>query len=211
MNKEIKFYNTDKAYGCFSNFYVAPFEVDGLTWRTTEHYFQAMKFIGTEHYELINKVEKPMEAARMGRDRIRPLRKDWEQVKDRIMYNALKAKFDKHYELRQVLLSTGDAILIEHTKNDIYWADAGDGSGKNVLGELLMKLRSSYDEYDGKFYLPQWIEFPNIHPLDMFWRMGVGEDYVMHVYEWTKKWGEIATREYERYFPYPEEWEKYKS
>jgi predicted NAD-dependent protein-ADP-ribosyltransferase YbiA (DUF1768 family) len=39
------------------------------------------------------------------------------------------------------LLATGDAILIEHTRNDDYWADGGDGSGKNKLGLLLMQVR----------------------------------------------------------------------
>ncbi|MFR3747673.1 NADAR domain-containing protein [Streptococcus sp.] len=39
------------------------------------------------------------------------------------------------------MLATGDGILIEHTRNDDYWADGGDGSGKNKLGLLLMQVR----------------------------------------------------------------------
>lgn len=39
-------------------------------------------------------------------------------------------------------ISTGDAELIEHTKNDSYWGDGGDGTGKNRLGQLLMELRA---------------------------------------------------------------------
>ncbi|WP_275043177.1 NADAR domain-containing protein [Streptococcus parasanguinis] len=39
------------------------------------------------------------------------------------------------------MLATGDVIIIEHTQNDAYWADGGDGSGKNKLGLLLMKVR----------------------------------------------------------------------
>jgi predicted NAD-dependent protein-ADP-ribosyltransferase YbiA (DUF1768 family) len=39
------------------------------------------------------------------------------------------------------LLNTGDLKLIEHTQNDRYWADGLDGSGKNMLGILLMRLR----------------------------------------------------------------------
>ena len=71
------------------------------------------------------------------------LRLDWETVKDDIMREALHAKFNQHPGLRSLLLQTGDAELIEHTKNDRYWADGGDGSGKNRLGHLLMELREN--------------------------------------------------------------------
>ena len=83
-----------------------------------------------------------MIAARMGRSRERPLRGDWETVKDDIMREALQAKFRQHPSLRSLLLQTGDAELIEHTRNDSYWADGEDGSGKNRLGQLLMELRA---------------------------------------------------------------------
>ena len=83
-----------------------------------------------------------MIAARMGRSRKRPLRKDWEGVKEGIMMEALRAKFDQHPDLRKVLLETGDRTLVERTANDRYWGDGGDGSGRNRLGELLMRLRS---------------------------------------------------------------------
>lgn len=57
------------------------------------------------------------------------------------MYTAIKAKFTQHKDLNQLILSTGDRKIVEHTKNDNYWGDGGDGSGKNLLGILLMKLR----------------------------------------------------------------------
>lgn len=57
------------------------------------------------------------------------------------MYDTLKAKFTQYEVLKELLLETGDKILIEHTENDAYWGDAGDGSGKNQLGKLLMRLR----------------------------------------------------------------------
>ena len=50
-------------------------------------------------------------------------------------------KFNQHPEIAKGLLATGDAILIEHTRNDAYWADGGDGSGMNKLGLLLMQVR----------------------------------------------------------------------
>jgi len=77
----------------------------------------------------------------MGRDRKRPLRRDWEKVKDNIMREAVLAKFTQHEDLRAILLGTGDARLVEHTVNDSYWGDGGDGSGRNRLGEILMSVR----------------------------------------------------------------------
>ena len=83
-----------------------------------------------------------MDAALEGRDRQNPLRPDWEKVKDEVMLQALRMKFNQHPEISKELLATGDAILIEHTQNDDYSADGGDGSGKNKLGLLLMQVRN---------------------------------------------------------------------
>jgi ribA/ribD-fused uncharacterized protein len=141
MLDEIKFYRTGDAYGDFSNFAAFPVEIDGKVWPTTEHYFQAQKFAGTEHEEAIRRAASAMIVARMGRDRSRPLRDDWETVKDDIMFKALVAKFSQHECLRDQLLATGEARIGEHTRNDAYWGDGGDGSGKNTLGVLLMKVR----------------------------------------------------------------------
>jgi len=137
----INFYSTKDAYGCFSNFAAHPFRINNKVWKTSEHYFQAQKFAGTEHEEELRLVDSPMVVARMGRSRQRPLRKDWETAKDGIMRDALRAKFTQNEDLKKILLETGDAILVEHTKNDSYWGDGGDGSGKNMLGKLLMELR----------------------------------------------------------------------
>ncbi len=137
------FYKVDEGFGEFSNFYRAPILIDGKEWGTTEHYFQAMKFKGTEREEKIRNLARPNDAAFEGRE-IRddfPLRKDWEEVKDGYMLEALRAKFTQHDKLRKLLLDTGDCLIIEHTKNDKYWADGGDGSGKNMLGVLLMQVR----------------------------------------------------------------------
>ncbi|MFC4452607.1 NADAR family protein [Deinococcus sonorensis] len=138
----IRFYNLDQPYGEFSNFSRHPLELDGQRWPTSEHYFQAQKFVGTPFAEEVRQQPRPMQAAQMGRRRDLPLRPDWEAVKDDVMRRALHAKFTQHPELRALLLSTGDAELIEHTVNDRYWADGGDGSGRNRLGELLMELRA---------------------------------------------------------------------
>ncbi len=82
-----------------------------------------------------------MVAAHMGRSRKRPLCKDWESVKDQIMHEAVLAKFTQHADLRETLLGTGNARIVEHTEKDRYWGDGGDGSGRNWLGQILMQVR----------------------------------------------------------------------
>lgn len=144
MSREkICFYRVNDAYGCFSNFAPYPISVDGKVWPTSEHYFQAMKFLDAAHAKKIRETKSPMIAARMGRDRTVKIHADWNSRRDNVMYKAICAKFTQHEDLRAMLLETGNATLVEHTANDGYWGDGGDGSGKNRLGELLMKLRDA--------------------------------------------------------------------
>lgn len=137
----IQFYGTSDEYGCFSNFACSWISVNGKSWPTVEHYFQAQKFAGTEYEEAIRKARSPTNAKKLGRSRRFRLRRDWEQVKDAIMREAVLAKFTQHADLRAILLGTGDAVLVEHTRNDDYWGDGGDGHGKNKLGMILMSVR----------------------------------------------------------------------
>ena len=139
----IRFYNRDEPYYAFTNFYPAPIVVDGKQWPTTEHYFQAQKFIGTPFTEVIRNFQRPREAFDLSRNPAvsRWRRKDWEEVKVDIMRKALLAKFTQHRDLRQLLLKTKDNMLIEHTPYDNFWGDGGDGNGQNKLGMLLMEIR----------------------------------------------------------------------
>ncbi|MDB9327401.1 NADAR family protein, partial [Nodularia spumigena CS-590/02] len=104
-------------------------------------YFQAQKFIGTFHVEQIRLVKTPKDAAKMGRERSRPLRKDWEKVKDDIMRKAVLCKFQSHRDIRQILLATDNQEIVENSPIDYYWGCGADGSGKNMLGRILMEVR----------------------------------------------------------------------
>jgi ribA/ribD-fused uncharacterized protein len=141
MARAIRFYAVNDAYGELSNFAAFPIEVDGKVWPTSEHYFQAQKFRGTSHEEAVRRAPDPSAAARAGRSRERPLRADWAHVKESVMLTALRAKFTQHPQLRALLLQTDAAELVEHTENDRYWGDGGDGRGRNRLGRLLMQVR----------------------------------------------------------------------
>lgn len=141
MDTPIYFYRVNEEYGIFSNFHRYGFWEGDTHWRTVEHYFQAQKFLDKDIQRRVERCYKASEAAEMGRRRSLPLRKDWEQVKDDVMRYAVLQKFSQNSEAKELLLSTGNRVLVEHTKNDAYWADGGDGSGKNRLGEILMEVR----------------------------------------------------------------------
>ena len=144
----IYFYDLGDKYGCFSNFSRHGFELNSAWWATSEHYFQAQKFPGTPHVEEIRQLKTPREAAKMGRDRSLPLRPDWEQVKDDVMRQAVLRKFETHADIREVLLDTGDELLVEKSPTDYYWGCGADGSGKNRLGAVLMEVREILRDRD---------------------------------------------------------------
>ena len=139
----IKFYKTAEKYGAFSNFSRHQINANGKIFKTSEHYFQHYKYVTVNpaYAEKIRAAKRPGDAAKLGRNRKVPLRKDWESVKDGIMMNALRLKFAQHTELKELLLSTGDEKIIENSPIDSYWGCGSNGKGKNMLGQLLMKLR----------------------------------------------------------------------
>jgi N-glycosidase YbiA len=124
-----------------SNFAAYPIRIEGRIWPTSEHYFQAQKFTDADYQETIRTTKSPMIAARLGRSREVPIKPNWDAIKDDVMRVAVRAKFTQHPEIRKALLDTADATLVEHTRNDRYWGDGGDGTGKNMLGIILMEVR----------------------------------------------------------------------
>jgi ribA/ribD-fused uncharacterized protein len=142
LSPVIHFSGLGGEYGAFSNFAPYPITLRGKHWPTSEHYFQAMKFAGTPREEEIRQAKTPKAAANLGRSRAYTIRADWEQFKEKVMYEALRAKFTQHTDLHAMLLGTREAHLVEHRAKDAYWGDAGDGSGRNRLGVLLMRLRA---------------------------------------------------------------------
>jgi ribA/ribD-fused uncharacterized protein len=202
---EIKFYSVNSSYGFFSNFSPHRIFIEGEMWRTVEHYFQASKFEDNTVKEKIKELESPMDAALLGRSREMKIREDWEEVKEDVMYEAVKFKFFQHLDLKKELFLTQGALIIEHTKNDSYWGDGGDGTGKNRLGAIIMKVRDEIKNYsnDINFILPPWIAFKGINQYDMFWRMGTGEDYIS---EWFLFLLSVDLASYKNEFIEPEDW-----
>jgi ribA/ribD-fused uncharacterized protein len=139
----IKFYRIKAPYGFFSNFSYHPILVDGVSWPTVEHYFQAMKFPDEpERREQIRVASTPADAKRIAWEAGGRLRPDWDSYRDEVMLQALRLKFVQHPDLGNALLETGEQDIVEHTGNDSYWGDGGDGTGSNKLGRLLEQVRA---------------------------------------------------------------------
>ncbi len=121
-------------YAFLSNFWK---ESDGLT---LEHRFQAAKTDRDHEKAQILAAPTPAKAKYYGRSCT--LRPDWERAKDDVMLELLREKF-KDSDLAKQLLDTGDDVLIEgNWWNDRYWGvDLKTGTGKNVLGKMLMRVR----------------------------------------------------------------------
>ena len=132
----------------FSNFSLQSFWLDDHEWKTSEHYFQAQKFVNTEHLNTIKSAKTPLSARILGRSRKFPIREDWEKVKDDVMRKALYAKFSQNKDIKNILVSTDNTKLIENSPNDYYWGCGFDNSGLNRLGVLLMELRTLFQLED---------------------------------------------------------------
>lgn len=126
-----------------SNFYHSPIRYEGLEYPTVEHCYQALKTLDETERLNIRNNKSPGQAKRLGRKVV--LRKDWENIKLRVMFELLIQKFSSP-ELLELLLNTGDAELIEGN----YWRDhfwgICNGVGENHLGKLLMKIRKEFRE-----------------------------------------------------------------
>lgn len=142
MTPVIYFYSSRAEHGYMSNFARYSVIVDEVRYKTSEHYYQSMKFAGTKWEKKVRDAETPMEAATLGRNKKLPLRRDWESVKDNIMRKVVEAKFRQYPELAKQLLETGEARLVEKTTDDLYWGCGDSGKGKNMLGVILMEVRA---------------------------------------------------------------------
>jgi len=138
---DVIYFSTRGVYKELSNFYPSQIFLEGKWWPTVEHFYQARKTDFPETQEYIRSIEKPIEAKKFARSI--PIRSDWERIKEDVMLQALRAKFSIP-ELREILLSTGDAIIHENSQYDDYWGT----KGLNRLGKLLMQVRDEIKETD---------------------------------------------------------------
>jgi GTP cyclohydrolase II len=142
---EIRFYHSDQPWGEFSNFSPHSIFIEGVNWLTVEHYYQAQKFIEPELKEKIRLSKTPTLAKDTATEMKNLQREDWAELKEDVMLKALRGKFSQHPELAKLLLSTIPKRLVESTSNDTFWGESIDGEGQNMLGELLMLVRTELE------------------------------------------------------------------
>lgn len=153
----IYFYQSGQPYYEFTNFYASPINIDGKTWPTSEHYFQAQKYpTNAGLQERIRKAASPREAFNITREPANDRFKDrnWDTNKYNVMLKAIRAKFSQP-QLKNILLATGNAVLVENAgANDAVWGAGADYMGTNHLGRILMHVREELRAGQQKPYVP---------------------------------------------------------
>lgn len=145
VRHRILFYHRGDPYYGFTNFSPHPVLYQGKIYPTSEHLFQSFKFQGhrpnlAEHIRTCS--EWPSVAFREARRFLPEVRPDWKQVNIEKMDETLWHKFDQHRNLREELLATGDAELVEDSDKDSFWGIGADHQGRNELGKALERLRA---------------------------------------------------------------------
>ncbi|KAI0784007.1 hypothetical protein BC629DRAFT_1272313, partial [Irpex lacteus] len=141
----ILFYHKHDPHYGFTNFSPHPVMYKGKKYPTSEHLFQSFKFQEhrpglAEHIRTCS--EWPSMAFSEAR-RFQPeVRHDWKDVNIQKMDEALWHKFTQHRDLREELLATHDAELVEDSDKDAFWGVGADGTGRNELGKALERLRT---------------------------------------------------------------------
>lgn len=144
----------------FSQWYPAPFTVEGIEYKTSEHWMMAQKallFHDTAAYNAILKAEKPGEAKEIGRKIVGFDEAIWVEKRYELVKAGNIHKFNQHAKLKDFLLSTADRVLVEASPTDAIWGIGLPSSasevenpyhwrGLNLLGFALMETRDYLQE-----------------------------------------------------------------
>lgn len=136
---KIFFYESN--YYLFSNFSAHEIEYNGVLYKTSEHAYQASKFDDEKIRNEIILSKSPLEAKNLANKYKDLVKKDWDNIKVKIMYEIVKTKVLQHKEVRNVLINTGNDEIIENSPIDYFWGCGKDKTGQNQMGKILMKIR----------------------------------------------------------------------
>ncbi|BCL16076.1 NADAR family protein [Micromonospora sagamiensis] len=143
--------------GCLSQWWPAPFTVDGVEFATAEHHMmwaKAMLFDDRVTAGQVLTVAHPNEAKTLGRRVTGFDERTWQEHRYGIVVAGNLAKFGQHPDLRAFLLGTGERVLVEASPLDRVWgiglaaddpaaADPARWRGLNLLGFALMRVRTA--------------------------------------------------------------------
>lgn len=155
VSSEIRFYRAnEKPFGAFSNLFRRPIVFEGRTYPTAEHAYQAGKPSKSAVREWILSAPTPALAAMAAHGLyVWDVVPNWALIKFDRMRAVLRAKFDQHDDLKELLLSTGEARLVEagRVNNAVnrLWGEV-EGKGQNMLGVMLMELRGELAQAIGQ-------------------------------------------------------------
>ena len=144
----------------FSQWYYSPFTVEGIEYKTTEHWMMCCKaklFGDTEVFGRIVKAEKPGEVKELGRQIKNFDQSVWNDRKYEIVREGNIHKFQQDKRLGQYLISTGTRVLVEASPTDAVWGiglgaesklieNPNTWKGDNLLGFALMEARDFLDD-----------------------------------------------------------------
>lgn len=158
--KAIIFQKTNDSFGGLSNMASGyTLLINNIKILTSEALYQACRFPHLPYIQhLIIEQKSPMAAKMVGKPYRKDSRKDWDEVRVIIMEWCLRVKFAQNWNtFGKLLKSTGDLPIVEESKRDGFWGakpvDDNILFGANVLGGLLMKLRSEYLKPDNESLL----------------------------------------------------------
>ena len=135
-------------YHFLSNFSAAEVWLDGESYPSTEHAYQAAKTTDRGWRRMVQLAPTPNAAKRIGRKA--PMRQGFDDIKVEVMFQLVRQKFRQHADLSEKLLATGDAELIEgNWWGDTFWGVCR-GEGENNLGKVLMRVRAELRERIGE-------------------------------------------------------------
>lgn len=150
------FYNPTDPHGYLSNWYLSPFEVDGVRFVSMEQYIMYEKCVVFGDHTSARAVlatDDPATHKKIGRYAQGYVDSVWGGMRQLVALKGLLAKFMQNKELKRKLLATGDAWLVESSHNDVVWAcgcgldenerfDVAQWRGKNILGFAIMETRA---------------------------------------------------------------------
>lgn len=139
-----KFHDVQEVpYGCFSILSPHPIVVRHLHYPSVHHFFLCERFKGTPLEEDIRVATSLWEVDRLvKRGESQGLqRDDWDRTKADVMLLGNYYKFRQNADAQVILIQTGTKTIVDHSSSDNFWADGGDGTGKNLLGIILMAVR----------------------------------------------------------------------
>ena len=138
------FHNPNEENGYLSNWYLSPFTVNGIDFSSMEQYMMYAKAICFGDQDIADRIlgtDDVAEIKALGRMVKNYDDHFWSGVRQISVYEGLYAKFSQNSELKNILLKTGSESIVENTSSDYYWGCGTNGSGKNMLGIILMEIR----------------------------------------------------------------------